>query len=419
VNLDNAERFVDPILARDPKNPRALFIATTIAHDHMNLADSRGDRAEELKYAANAASLVERFMDTHPVAPHDLYSMRYFYLNIAGAFDAGRKFDKVVQYSQRALDISLPKPDENALRGEILSNFADARWQSGDLDEALKTAVAAIELEKAEAANGHASLRINLASGYDQEGMILGRQDAEPSLGRGEEALADLHRALDIAEDLAQKDATDYLSRHNVAFASLEIGNILRHRNARDALAAYDHALMRIREARSNASAQRDEAELLTASSYPLRWLGRETEAKQRIARAIELLNQVSRYPADKIEPMGDIYGAVRAQADDYAETGEVGRAVDAYQQLLDKLMAWNPNLQSDLRDATCISRTWTALASVLRRTGRSEEADRLERQRTDLWNQWNGRVPNAQFLLRQSLNQVAPRAALIAVSQH
>ena len=35
---------------------------------------------------------------------------------------------------------------------------------------------------------------------------------------------------------------------------------------------------------------------------------------------------------------------------------------MEAYHQLLDKLMAWGPDLQNDLRDATCISRTWTPL---------------------------------------------------------
>ena len=81
--------------------------------------------------------------------------------------------------------------------------------------------------------------------------MILGRADAEPSLGRSREALADFQKALDIAEDLASKDSADYLGRHNVAVFGLEIGNILRHNDPQDALAVYDHALARIREAKT------------------------------------------------------------------------------------------------------------------------------------------------------------------------
>jgi serine/threonine protein kinase/tetratricopeptide (TPR) repeat protein len=413
ASLNNASRFVDPVLSKDSRNPRALFIATTIAHDRMNLANSRGDQAEELKDAAATASLIERFMATHPVEFRDLYSMRYFYTNVAGTYSDGRNFDDAMRYCQRALEIAVPGPRANDLRGSALEVLGFARWQSGDLDAALKTALESIELKKheAEAAAGHASLRINLANGYDLEGMILGRADAEPSLGRSSEALTEFQKGLDIAEDLAQKDANDYLGRRNVALASLEIANILRHNNPQDALAVYDHALARLREEKSNVSTQRNGAELLAASSYALRWTGRNHEAQQRIARAFEQLSQASRYPADKVEPMSDTYDVLRAQADDYAETGETAKAVEAYQELLDKLTAWKPDLQNDLRDATCISRTWTALANLLRRSGRKDDALQLEARRTDLWNHWNGKLPNGQFLLRQSLSQITPHA--------
>lgn len=407
VSLDQASRFVDAVLGGDPRNPRALFIATTIAHDRMMLADNRGDRAEEVSYAASAASLIERFLNTHPVEYHDLYSMRYFYVNVAYAYSAARRFDDAIRYCRRGLDIRLPE-NVNAMRGATLAVLAEARWQSGDLDGALKTAAEAIELEKAEAAAGHAALRMNLANGFHLEGLILGQQDAGPSLGRSRDALADFQKALDIAEDLAQKDSSDYLGRHKIATVSVEIGNILRHRSPQDALAVYDHALARVREVTSNSSTQIDEAELLTASSYPLRWAGRNEEAQQRIARALELLTQAGLYPTDRVEPMGDAYDVLRAQADDYAQNGEYNKAIEAYQQLLQKLTAWKPNPQSDLRDAMCILRTWAALAKLLRRTGRSEEAGRLEAQRADLRKHWNGRFPNAEFLLRQSSSQIA-----------
>ena len=417
ISLSRASQFVDPILAQDPVNQHALNIAITIAHDRMNLADSRGDRAEELKYAAMAASLIERYLTTHPADPGDLYGVRYFSVNIAGAYYDERDFNNAIRYCQQALEISLPAPRENILRGDILSILAAARWQSGDLDGALKTAAEAIEFQRKDAATGHVSLRMNLANGYDIEGMILGRQDAEPSLGRTPEALAAFQKALDLAEDLAQKDASDYLGRHNVAIASLEIGNILRHRNPQDALSVYDHALARIREATSNTGTQRDEADLLAASSYALRWMGRGNEAKQRIARAFDLLHEASRYPADKLEPMRDTYDALRAQADDYAESGQANKAIDAYQQLLTKLSAWSVDPYNDLRDAVCVSRTWSMLGGLLRKAGRGVEADGYEVQRTNLWNHWSGKLPNAESLLRQSLNQIARRPAGPAAS--
>jgi serine/threonine protein kinase/tetratricopeptide (TPR) repeat protein len=410
-SLERAENFVDGVLSKYPDNPRALFIATTIAHDRMVLADSRSDHAEALRYAASAVSLIERFMSTRPVELHDLYSMRYFYTNIGYAYCFARHFDEAMRYLQRALDIPLPVPNANDLRGDILAILGSARWQAGDLDDAANTTLAAIKLEEeeAEAKNGHAALRINLANGLYQEGMILGRQDAEPSLGRTRDALVNFEKALDIAEDLSKKDPLDYLSRHNVAIFGLEVGNTLRHSDPGKALLVYDHALARIREAKSNPSAQRDESELLSGSSYPLRWLGQTKEAKQRIARALELLSQADRYPVDKIEPMSDAYDVLRAQADDYAETGQIAKAVEAYKQLLDKLTSWQPDLLNDLRDATCISRTWTALADLLRRNGQKNEASQLELHRAELWKHWQEKILNAHFLLVQSLNQITP----------
>lgn len=407
-SLNQASTFVDPILAKDPDNQRGLFIATTIAHDRMALADYLGDREKALRNALVTAALIERFMNTRPVEFHDLFSMRYFYANVANTYLNARHFDEAIRYCQRALDIPLSGPRANAVRGGVLDIWAAARWESGDLEGALKTNLDSIELKKTEAAEGHATMLMNLANGYGLEGSILGRADSTPSLGRSREALAYFQKALDIAEDLARKDSLDYLSRHSEATFGSEIGNILRHTDPPKALAVYDHALAGIREVKANPSTERDEAELLIASSYALRWTGHEQEAKQRIEKAFDLLHKARRYPVDKVEAMSDTYDALRAQADDYAQIGQTTAAIEAYQQLLDKLTAWKPDPENDLRDATCLSRTWTALADLLRRSGRAKESDRLVAQRTELWNHWNGKLANAQFLLRQSLDQIA-----------
>lgn len=419
ASLNKASAFVDPVLLKDPTNQRALFIATTIAHDRMVLADNLGDRENALADAPVTAALIERFMSTRPTEFRDLYSMRYFYANVANVYLNARHFDEVIRYSQRALDIAVPGPRANDLRGNVLAILGYARWDSGDLDGALKTTLDSIELKKAEAATGHASLLINLSEGYYLEGMILGRADADPTLGRTHGALANLQRALQIGENLAQKDTDDYLGRHTVADVSLEVGNILRHTDVAEALRVYEHALGRIREVKPNPSTQRDEAELLVGSSYALRWTGHEAEARHRIEKAVTLLQEAKFYSVDKVEPMSETYDALRAQADDYAQTGGTAKAVDAYQQLLDKMIAWKADPENDLRDATCLSRTWTALANLLRRAGQTSEAEHFEAQRTDLWNHWNEKLPNAQFLLRQSLSQITPGAVLTASAKH
>jgi len=412
VSLNNAAKFVDDVLAKDSENRRALLISTTIAHDRMELADTLGRPEESWAEAVKTASLIERFMGLGKADPHETYSMVYFYANVTDTAVACGRLNDAIRYGRRGLDLSQPVASVHKVQPNLYFPLANALWQSGDLDSAIKTINQAIDLGRIVAAGGHASMRVNLADYLCLKGQILGRQDAEPSLGHTREALANFQSALDIAEDLSKHDPSDYLGRHNVAVFGLEVGNLLRNQDPNRALAVYNHALARIREAGKNAGTERDEAELLAGSSYVVRWSGHKEEAKRRIDRALELLHDAERYPVDRIEPMSDTYDVLRAQADDYAETGEPGKATEAYQQLLQKLMAWKPDLENDLRDATCISRTWTALAGLLHRTGRGEEASRLEGQRVELWSHWTTKLPNAQFLLRQSLTQITSPAA-------
>ena len=70
---------------------------------------------------------------------------------------------------------------------------------------------------------------------------------------------------MNIGEELAKIDPIDYLSPRTVANFGLEIGNILRHNNPQKALAVYDHALARVREAKTNVSTQLYAADLLAA----------------------------------------------------------------------------------------------------------------------------------------------------------
>jgi tetratricopeptide (TPR) repeat protein len=72
--------------------------------------------------------------------------------------------------------------------------------------------------------------------------------------------------------------------------------------------------------------------------------------------------------------------------------------------------MAWKPDVESDLRDATCIARAWTGLAILLRRAGRANDALQLEKQRAKLFSHWKSKLPNGDFLIRQSLRQVRRR---------
>lgn len=56
--------------------------------------------------------------------------------------------------------------------------------------------------------------------------------------------------------------------------------------------------------------------------------------------------------------------------------------------------MAWNLDLDNDLRDAICISRTWVALAELYRQVGRTDDAAELEDRSKAALKHWTQKLP-------------------------
>ncbi len=407
ASLNSASGFVNSLLAADARDRRALWLAAMIAYDRMMIDDEQGRPEEDvLAQAAKTTALLERFLGLRKLTvPREVRDVVLFYQHIAYVYGDYRHFDDAIRYCHQALDIAQPFAFHQ-YDGNILGVLANARWQSGDLDGAIQTAHESLEVDEKEAASGKVFMRGNVAQALSLEGRILGMQDAGPNLERTRDALDAFQRSLDIEEEIANKDSSDYQSREAAEITGQEIGNILRHTNPQRALAVYDHALTRIREVKTNDRIRRDEADLLAGSSYALHHLGRDAEAMRRIERALQLLSEAHQYPAEKVEPTSEADHVLRALADQYAASGQIAKAVETYQLLLGELIAWKPDIQNDLPYATCISRTWTALAKLLRRAGQADEAVRIEMQQAELWNHWKSKLPNGEFLIRQSLRQ-------------
>jgi tetratricopeptide (TPR) repeat protein len=407
MSLKNAERFLEPVLAQDPNNRAGRELSATIAHDRMILSDVQGRVDEGVADADTAAEQLERFVALGNLTPEEIYGVVYRFGNVADEYDTRRQFDKATLCAQRALDLAGESARAHRLDGNLFDALGYAQWQTGHLEEALATEQRSVAAAEKLAATGHATLRMNEVGDLLHEGMILGKADSELSLGRSAEALATFRKAYAIAEELARGDANDALSRHHVAEVGLEIGNILRHTNPREALAVYDHSLVTIREAKSSSQAQRDEAELLAASSYAEQRVGHTEEASQRIDKAFLLLRDAKVYPAEKIEPMSEADHALRASADFLAATRQYSQAINTYQGLEKKLVAWNLNLDNDLRDAICISRTWVALAELYRQVGRTHDAAELEDRSKAALKHWTQKLPSSSIVLRQAFPNV------------
>ena len=398
-SLQRGQALLAPVLAADANHRQALTLSATISHERMLLADVQRRRAESLEHAAAAAAQLERLAASGGVAPPDAYFAAYTLGNVAIAYQNNRKFTDSVRYGRQALAIADAFEPARRARGSALGGLAFALWQLGDLDEALATANQSLAEVEQEAAGGSAPMRGNLVNALWRRGRILGAGTGV-SLGRKDEALADFQRALDISEELAGRDAADSLSRRNVAKVALQMGDILRHRDAVAALTAYDKGLVRIREIQSNPATSRMEAELLANSSYPARWLGRTDEARQRLDAAFDLLRKLQQYPADALEPASEGESTVRALADHLAETGRTAEAAARYEELLGKLTAW-PALRpaDDLRDGITMADVYGALADLYRRLGRPGEATALDTRRVKLLTAWDDRLPDNAVL--------------------
>lgn len=148
-----------------------------------------------------------------------------------------------------------------------------------------------------------------------REGRLLGERDAV-NLGRPAEAIEVLQKAQDMLEEVVRKDPNDSASRGRQGTVSRELGNILRDRDPKRALAVYELGIKRLGETRNSLASRRERAELLATSSYPLRRLHRDSEAGARIAAAMAILKETKDYPAERIVLGTPLYSVVRAQAD-------------------------------------------------------------------------------------------------------
>ena len=180
------------------------------------------------------------------------------------------------------------------------------------------------------------------------------------------------------------------------------LGDLLRHTDLQRAMEVYDQSLMWVREVPIDVAARRLEAILLAGSSYAARGMHRESDAKARIEAAFRLLRDTGDYPASALKPGSEADIAVRALADDDGETGRLEQAIRRYQELRRSLLASNPDPRNDLVNAVSLSALDASLAALLRRAGAPDQAAAFEAGNGDLWREWNRRLPNNPFVMRE-----------------
>ena len=398
-SLRKADTFINAVLATQPDNRQALLTSAQIAHDRMALVDNLNRRADALGAARQAADRLDRFFDGYMPTATDINAATQIYSNVAIAYQNSNLFDESIRYSRRALDISTGIDAARMRRASASGVLAHSLRRVGDFDAALAAGQESRTL--LEQLPPSATTRFNLINALWRVGLILG-EDGGPNLGRSDDALRAFQQGFDIAEEQAAKDPNDFRSRDRVATMGLEIGNIVRRSDPARAVAVYDRALVRLREIDENIRGRSGEIDLLTMSTYPVRALGREADARARLAESFKLLEAAHEYPTDAIEPQNGAHKALRALAAQHEAAGDLARAAAIYKELLAKLEAWHVRPADDLRDAAAMSDAWAQRARLLRRLGNGREADEFDRRRTELWTAWQRKHPANVFVKRQ-----------------
>jgi serine/threonine protein kinase len=398
ASLVQANQLTERILAASPRNRSALLLSSEINLDRMILADTMRHRDAVPTFAENAGQRMDAFLAIGLPSNSERDVLSNIATNLGLAYKNLHRYTDSIRYGKQAVALVSPSSSyAPAAKANALSIVADSMRYMGDLDSALATINEARTFVESVALPDR-DRPTSLHSIYWRQGMILGA-DGQISLMRTDDAIAAFQRSYDVIEAAAIKDSHEATIRILFIEAARELGGLLRSRDPRRSLVVYDHAISRLKEVPKSPKSLRGEAQLLAASSYALRSLNRTVEARQRVDAAFDLLREAKRYPAESITTEDEVGTALLALGDHLAETGDTRHAVEKYQELLTKLMASQPDPENDVRHASALSHVYDSLARVFRRIGDAVEADAYSAKRLKIWQSWNRKLPNNQYI--------------------
>jgi tetratricopeptide (TPR) repeat protein/tRNA A-37 threonylcarbamoyl transferase component Bud32 len=400
-SLANADRFIDLVLASRKDNAAALLVSAGIAQDRMIVANTLARDAEAAAQAGKAAERLGRLLRLGNITPDQRDDSARYYSRIALCYVNLHRYEEGRQFARKSMETAASLPSEPVIRASALSLIGSSLRSEGRLEEALEALREARRVAEGALPPEPGIRELNLYGILLRLARTLG-QDGGVSLGRTDEAIAVYRKAVELMEEQSSKDPRDQSARDRLALCSRELADLLEERDPQQSLAIFDLGIRRLREVKDNMGARRREAEALAESSYPLRRLHRFPEAHERIDAAFTVLRETKDYPAQQIKPESPTVMVLRAQADYESQAGDRRRAIEIYEQLLGAMMAAKPDALGDLMDANKISMMYYYMAGVYRRAGETAKASEVDQRRTELWRQWDAKLPHNSFVHRQ-----------------
>jgi serine/threonine-protein kinase len=398
-HLQVAENFINRVLAAQPGNRTAMLRSAQIAHDRMIVAGQRRQPEEAFRLGQISGERLERYLSTGDIQAGEADQVVITAMNVANRYLLVGQYDEAIRRSRRTIEIAKATNQPGQV-GPALTVVARAEIASGHLDEAFAAAHDASR--SLEAVSGDTVTRkLQYALALIREAAILGDPDGI-SLGRPADAIPLLEKSFEIEEDIASRDPGEFNSREQIPLSARLLARLLVDSDPVRALAMCDWSLRRTAEVKNNTIARLDEVSMLAGSTYPLRALRRTAEARARLDDAFSRLKQLGRYPASEIKPDSEAGDVLSALAEQEASEGHVARAIEVGRNLLNKVMATKPEVESKLVEAVEFSRLLTSVARLERTAGHAAEAAALEDRRVRLWQHWSGRLPGNSFIARQ-----------------
>lgn len=405
-SLAKADELVETILASHPGDRRALERSAVIAQDRMIVADSERRNDAALSHARKAVERMDAFVRTGVQTESERKSAQDVYANVATGYVNLHRYEDAIGTARRLLEGSSFDVNPRSI-SYAWTVIANARRSQGDLDGALDAIRAARQAAQQPTDVDETKQMFDRYPLLLREAFILG-EDRGISLNRPAEAATLLREAFEMHEAGARRDPDDFTSRTRVGTTGRELGDILRWRDAAEALAVYDVALARLAEIRNNVKARRDRAVILASSSYALRRLQRSAEAKRRVDEALRILTETKDYPADRLALDSELCTVLQAIADHHGDDGQVSEAIAEYDRLLEKIIAAKPDVEEDLRAAYSLSLLYREQARLHRLAGAPDKAEAVDATRLAMWKQWSEKLPNNPFVLRQLAGEEA-----------
>jgi tRNA A-37 threonylcarbamoyl transferase component Bud32 len=399
--LRKADGLVKTVISTGQASAEALLVSALVLGERMMIADSVHRDNDALVFAEETASRTDAFV-RHGKADRNLERQAAgLYMNVGQALMNRHMMDQAILSARKGTELarSCGAPAYQIAQG--LSLQAYMLRLSGDLDGALPLITQARHTAETATYTSEGARLFVLYSILMRQGQILGADDGI-SLERFDDALEPFQTGYDMVDRAAAADPNDVTMRARLATVSNQLAGVLGRRDPARALAVYDHAIERQREVKNDVRARREEARLLARSSYALRALHREREARGRIDAAMELLHAAGLYPAATLELGSEAQAALSALADDEAAVGHTARAIEIDRDVLSKIMTGRLNPATDLRHADGMSGIYRSLAGLCRSAHQVADAESYDVLRLEIWRAWDQKLPNNSYIQRR-----------------